>query len=70
MKLYEVPQKSYVLVVGSSMAPPGAVDNKEGDVLYFYHIDGMYSYCKDEEGNIRHLPAWQEVIIVPETCCT
>jgi hypothetical protein len=30
----------------------------------FYHIDGMYSYCKNKEGETVHLVAWAEVEVV------
>lgn len=48
IKLYEVPRNSRI-VIG---------DGKE---LNFSHVDGMYSYCTDDEGNVVHLAAWTEV---------
>jgi len=47
--LYSVPNKSYVQV---------------GDVtLFFYHIDGMYSYCMTAANEVIHLSA--SAIVVP-----
>jgi len=53
MKLYTVPNHSYVRPLGTN------------NIFKFFHIDGMYSYCKDIEGNIVHLKAWTEVEVVP-----
>ena len=57
MKLYDVPRNSRVVIV-------------EGDVKYylnFHHVDGMYSYCVDDDGNVVHPAAWTEVELVEET---
>ena len=51
MKLYEVPNKTMV-------------QTKEGYTYFFDHIDGMYSYCTNENGQVLHLQAWEEVEIV------
>ena len=32
------------------------------DVLFFDHIDGMYSFCLDMNNNVVHIQAWAEVI--------
>lgn len=49
VKLYDVPRNTTILL---------------GDEeLLFCHIDGMYSYCKDSQGNVVHLAAWTEVLI-------
>ena len=53
MKLYEVPRNTLVRTIG----------DQSFEVL-FDHIDGMYSYCTDKEGNVVHLAAWTEVEIV------
>ncbi len=29
--------------------------------IFFDHIDGMYSFCKDMAGNVIHLQAWTKV---------
>jgi hypothetical protein len=51
MKLYEVPKNTYIKIVG--------ID----EYYYFDHVDGMYSYCTDIDGNIIHLSASTEVTI-------
>lgn len=53
MKLYEVPRHSTVIL-------------DTGEEIYFYRIDGMYSYCKNKEGDVVHLPAWTEVTVKEE----
>ena len=50
-KLYECKPRSYIKVP--------LFDDK---VYFFDHIDGMYSFCKDMQGNTVHLTAWMEVI--------
>ena len=47
MKLYEVPRNTRIL--------------HEGVEYNFVHIDGMYSFCIDGQGNIVHLVAWADV---------
>lgn len=56
MKLYEVPRNTRIRVV----APSG---NKWLE-LNFDHIDGMYSYCTTDDGDVVHLASWVEVEIV------
>jgi hypothetical protein len=31
------------------------------EVLFFDHIDGMYSYCLNMKDQVIHLQAWAEV---------
>ena len=65
MKLYNVPKNTWVIpVYDDPTAPPGAAPVELGEKILFKHIDGMYSYCKNTEGKVVHLPAWQEVAIV------
>lgn len=52
MKLFNVPRNTRIKIVG------------EETELNFHHIDGAYSYCKDDEGNVWHIAAWTEVEIV------
>lgn len=59
MNLYEVPAGSKVKIID-----PALLDISE--VYKFSHIDGMYSYCTDSEGNVVHLAAWTDVEIVNE----
>ena len=52
MKLYNVPNNTRVRVAGTET------------IVNFHHIDGMYSLCTLDNGDITHLHAWQEVEIV------
>jgi hypothetical protein len=49
-ELYRIPRNTYIRV-GES-------------VLLFDHLDGMYSFCTDKDGNVHHIAAWAEVEIV------
>jgi hypothetical protein len=53
MKLYDVPKNTRIRLT------------HEGEVYeYLFHrLDGMYSYCTDDDGNVLHLAAWTEVEI-------
>jgi hypothetical protein len=50
-------------LVEEGTVPPAAPEVNTGQRIFFDHIDGMYSFCKTEAGDIVHLVAWQEVII-------
>lgn len=67
MKLYDVPNKTWVKLTTVSIAPPGAREVELHEEVFFDHLDGMYSFCKDIHGNIVHLPGWQDVDIVNNT---
>lgn len=54
MKLYEVPRDTKVR----------SDDVLKGEPFNFHHIDGMYSYCTNNAGDVFHLAAWAEVEIV------
>lgn len=68
MKLYEVPRNTRVRVLGDAeeeqRIPPGAPTIHSGEVLNFGHVDGMYSFCTNDRGEVVHLVAWAEVEIV------
>jgi len=68
MKLYHVPRKSYIKIIDKKIKLP--IDNyikKENlPILFFDHIDGIYSLCKDIEGNYIHLAAWTDVELTTE----
>jgi hypothetical protein len=53
MKLHDVPRNTRV-----TMPDVGE--------FTFHHIDGMYSYCTDDAGNVLHPVAWAEVELVEE----
>lgn len=62
-------------IIDNMMAKPvrtpiASPELKEGEIIYFDHIDGAYSFCQkvdletSELGEVCHLAAWQEVDIV------
>ena len=51
MKLFEVPKNTRVRL-------------KDGTELMFHRIDGMYSYCTMDNGDVVHLAAWTDVEVV------
>jgi len=53
MKLYNVPRNSTIVL-------------NDGLELKFHHIDGMYSVCTDEAGDIYHISASEEVEVKTE----
>jgi hypothetical protein len=55
VKLYDVPRNTRVRI---------EYDGGEPFEVTLDHIDGMYSFCKDDEGNVIHLAAWTEVEVV------
>lgn len=58
MKLYDVPRNSRIRLLGDTLS-----SDME---LNFHHIDGMYSYCTDDDGNVMHLAAWTEIELVKQ----
>jgi hypothetical protein len=64
MQLYEVPNGSKIRVLGDIKTPPASTKIEVNDVLEFSHVDGMYSRCKNSEGQEVHLVAWAEVEII------
>lgn len=65
MKLYEVSNQTWVSVRDDNpTVPPAAKELKYGSCMFFDHIDGMYSYCKDVDGDLVHLSASAEVEII------
>lgn len=66
MKLYEVPRHTRVRILEDAKTPPASQGLVTGQVLYFDHIDGMYSFCLTAEDGIVHPAAWTEVEIVNE----
>jgi hypothetical protein len=65
MELYNVPRNSKIRVIdGKIQTPIASTPINEDEILEFSHVDGMYSYCKNNKGEIVHLAAWTEVEIV------
>ena len=53
MKLHNVPRNSTIVL-------------ENGLELNFHHLDGMYSVCTDDQGNVYHIGASEEVEIKPK----
>lgn len=51
-KLYNVPRSTWIVL---------SEDAKVTDMIYFDHIDGMYSYCLCPNGDLVHISANTEV---------
>jgi hypothetical protein len=66
MELYHVPPNSRIRVTEAGNPPPGGIAPEVGKEYNFAHIDGMYSYCTDDYGNVVHLRAWTEVEIIDD----
>ena len=64
MELYNVPRNSRIRVVTEDKVPPGAPQIITGEELNFKHVDGMYSYCTRDNGEVVHLAAWTEVEVI------
>ena len=64
MKLYEVPKGTYVQLLEKPTIPPVATELKENEIIFFDHIDGMYSYCINSDGHVVHPAAYTDVLIV------
>lgn len=62
MKLYEVPRNTRIRLIGKDHA-------MRGIELNFERIDGAYSICTDDSGNIGHLSAFADVEIVDTKGC-
>jgi|LauGreDrversion4_2_1035121.scaffolds.fasta_scaffold10300_2 hypothetical protein len=64
MKLYDVPRNSRIKIIGDIKVPLAASKLTEGQELNFRSIDGMYSYCTTDSGEVVHLVAWAEVEVL------
>lgn len=60
MKLYELPRNTRFKLVDGVDVNCTNID----DEYFFSHVDGMYSYCLDENKNVVHFRAWTEVKII------
>jgi hypothetical protein len=64
MKLYDVPRGSKIRVLANTKTAPFSKKVKVDDILTLEKLDGMYSICKDTEGNIIYLGATTQVEIL------
>lgn len=70
MKLYELNSRCKVRVLNNEEGPPAHKAFQQNEILTYYHTDGMYSYCRDINGHVVHLPAFAEVEIVTDNSGT
>jgi hypothetical protein len=61
MKLYELKRGDHFKLVGDVKIPPAAPEGRMGVEYEYSHVDGMYSYIRDPQGNVHHFAAWTEV---------
>lgn len=60
--LYELRKGDKFKIVDDELKVPVAHPDVDTAVEYWFgHIDGMYSFCKDPEGNVVHFAAWTKV---------
>ena len=64
MKLHEVPRRTIVRVMTEATVPPASDAVGRGELIRFYNLDGMFSRCRNERGNIVHLSVCTDVEIV------
>ncbi len=38
--------------------PKGSLIDVGGHLLTFHRVDGMYSYCTDQDGKVAHIACW------------
>lgn len=53
-KLYDVPRNSYIKFANS----------ENNEVYHFHHVDGMYSFCLNKNGEVVHIQAFADVEVV------
>lgn len=63
MKLYKAPNRCWVRPIDDIKTPIASSTIEDNEAIWFDHIDGMYSYCKNLDGEIVHLVAWAEVYV-------
>jgi hypothetical protein len=68
--LHHAPNGVWVKVLAdetvNTKVPPAAPMIEDEEKIFFYHIDGMYSLCRKENGQTCHLVAWQKVEVLSE----
>lgn len=60
-KLYNIPKNSLIKLKEELQVPPGAPKLYKDEIIKFYHLDGMYSYCKTLQNELCHLAANADV---------
>ena len=64
MKLYNVKPQTWVRIISNNKNPIASIPTQEGDIVFFDHLDGAYSYCRNKDGHIVHLGAMTEIEII------
>jgi len=63
MKLYNVPRNSWITLKEDPKTPIYTNPVENGERIFFYNLDGAFSYCENENGDIVHIGASTEVEI-------
>jgi hypothetical protein len=73
VKLYNCPNRKWVIVKGSGSIDtanikilPATLPVEKEEEIFFDHVDGMYSFCLNKEGQICYIAAWTEVEVCKE----
>lgn len=66
MKLYDAPTKCWVIPISDIKVPIASPIIGTDEPIWFDHLDGMYSYCINQKGEIVHLVVWAEVYVPEE----
>ena len=60
MNLYNCPERILVKILENNPKIP--MDSPTPDkIVFFSHLDGMYSVCENADGTIVHLAGWTKV---------
>ena len=61
MELYKLPRGSHFRLIGNTQIPPETRHPNLNKTYKLINIDGMYSYCLDENKDVYHFAAWADV---------
>lgn len=65
MKLFELQRGTKFYIKNEdARVPPAAFPIERDSLLTLHNIDGMYSFCTDENGTVLHPAAFTEVEVV------
>jgi len=60
VNLYNCPERILVKILEDNPKIP--MDSPTPDrIVFFSHLDGMYSVCENADGTIVHLAGWTEI---------
>ena len=67
MKLYEIPNHSWIIIKEAWASVPIAHRKMvPQETIFFDHLDGMYSFCLDKEGKPVHISNSTEVEVIED----